>query len=623
MINFISIKPLKLFLLFIFIISSSQIFSIPNPMKFGNVDKSLLEMKVYDKDTSADAVIVCDFGEFDANMLQFTRLYRLKVLKKSGCDRGNFIMNVQGKSNFSGYTYNLVNGEIVKEKLKSESIFEERITNNYYRYRLTMPDVQVGSVIDIKVYLNGIPDEWYFQSDIPVIWSELRLPNCSTVGIKKNYFGFQPITIIEDDRWVCKDMPALKKEPFMNNLDNFLTKFEIDVTSFRGFSFANTWNEVNDILLDRTTFGDELKTSFFMGSEADAINDSCKTTKAKMVAAYETIKSKIKWNEDENIFPKSTIKYALHKGSGNAGEINIALILLLRKLGIECYPIVLSTRDNGLLPLFSPTINKLNYLVVLAKINSEDILLDATEEFLPAGYLPERCINGNGRLVDSKVSIWTGLKPGGKNLTRLYADLSLNDKGNITGNLFYSYYEYAGYLFRKDYATFNDKNEYIRNYVRENPGMQVVNSTIHALDSIYDPLIAKYEIENYGNTDITDSTLSFVPFLVDRIKINPFKSDERKIPVDFINPNEKKYIFKIKIPENYTVEHMPESINLILPDNSGKFTFRVSFLNNIIVVQSEISLYKALYTQAEYPYIKQLYAEIVNKQSEPIILKKK
>ena len=33
------------------------------PVKFGKVSEAELKMKVYDKDTSASAVILCDYGE--------------------------------------------------------------------------------------------------------------------------------------------------------------------------------------------------------------------------------------------------------------------------------------------------------------------------------------------------------------------------------------------------------------------------------------------------------------------------------------------------------------------------------------------------------------------------------
>jgi len=607
----------------IFSVLSVCVFSQPDPVKFGKIDKSLLEMKVYDQDTTADAVIVCDYGVFDPNSISFVRNYRLKVLKKSGCDRANFVFSIRSRSNIKGCTYNLVNGEIVKDKLKKESIFEEEVTRYHYRYRVTLPNVQVGSVIDLEIYFNGIPYTWYFQSDIPVMWSELRIPSFSRIGIQKNYFGFQPLFITEDDRWVGKDMPALSSEPFMNNLDNFLTKFELEFTSAFGFTFATTWDEVNNLLLHESSLGEELKTIFFMNSDAKAIADSCKTQKAKMKAAYETIKKKMKWNEQEVLFPKNDIRYTMSKGAGNAGDINTALVLLLRKLDIETFPVALSTRSNGMLTFFYPTFDKLNYLVALAKIDNDDILLDATEENLPAGYLPERCINGNGRIVDNKVSIWTELKPGGTDKSRVYSDLKLNDDGMMNGNISCAYYEYAGYLFRKNYSTFNDKTKFIKNIERENPGMKITNSSVQGIDSIYIPVNAKYAIEYNSNSDITDTTITFLPIILERIINNPFKLDERKIPVDFIYPKERKYTFRIEIPEKFKVASFPAPVNFVLPENKGRFTYKVSVQDSLILIQCNITILKPTFTQVEYPYIKQLYAEIVNKESEPVILKKK
>ncbi len=602
-------------------------FSQPDPIKYGKIDKALLEMKVYDKDTTADAVVVCDYGNFEPNQFNFTRIYRLKILKKSGCDRANFIMGVRSKSSIKGCTYNLVNGEIVKDKLKSESIFEEKVTWSRYRYRVTMPNVQVGSVIDIEVYFTGIPYTWYFQQDIPVMWSELRLYEPSGIGIQKNFFGFQYLSINENGRWVGKDMPALKPEPFMNDIDNFLTKFELEFSYINvpwfHMDFATSWDAVSNCLLDKSSFGDELRTIFFMGQDAKNIEDTAKTAKAKMIAAYETIRKKIKWNEKDIIFPKSTIKYAMSKGSGNVGDVNLALILLLRKLNIETYPVALSTRRNGMLSFIFPTIDKLNYVIALAKINSEDVLLDATEDYLPAGYLPERCINGNGRLINDKFSIWTELKPGGKDKTKLYADLKIKNDGNITGNLNYSNQEYAGYLFRKKFYSFNDSNEFIKSYERDNPGLHILTSTFQNVSDIYSPANIKYSIEYNGNNDVSDSSISFLPFIVEQIKINPFKPEERKIPVDFIYPYERKYIIKFEIPDSFKVAEKPEPVNFALPENNGKFIFRVSSQGNIIMVNCDLSISKAVFTQDAYPYLKQLYSEIVKKESEPIIIKKK
>ena len=126
---------------------------IKAPIKFGNVSLADLQMLSYDKDTSAPAVILCDYGFYNSGNYEFTRTLRIKILKKEGYHFADQIFETKFKSKISGYTYNLENGQIVKEKLSNKSIFEERVFEDYTRMRVSMPNVRVGSVIDIE-YLD-------------------------------------------------------------------------------------------------------------------------------------------------------------------------------------------------------------------------------------------------------------------------------------------------------------------------------------------------------------------------------------------------------------------------------------------------------------------------------------
>ncbi len=619
---------LKIVCCFLLFFTFSQSNAESDPVKFGKIDISLLEMKVYDKDTSADAVVICDYGFFNPYDFTFTRIYRLKILKKSGCDRANFNFNARNKSNIKGITYNLVNGKIVKTKLSNESIFVEDIDNRYFRYKIAMPDIQVGSVIDIQTTFSGIPATWYFQSDIPVLWSELRLYPRFEIGIQKIFYGFESFTINENDRWVCKDIPALKKEPYMNNLDNYLTKFELEFSSitipeYLYFAdFTSSWEAVTDWLLQKSTISRELETIFFMGDEVQAINDSCKTEKEKLSAAYEIIKKKIKWNDEEYLYPtfSSSIKQTLKKGTGNAGEINLALILLLRKLNIEAYPVALSTRNNGILSFLAPSIDKLNYLIVLAKIDDKDYLLDATDPFLPLNYLPERCINGSGRLLKDKTSDWIELKPGGKNKISQFVDLTITNEGDISGNSQCIHSQYAAFLFRKKYAIYNDKTEFTKEIEKNNPGILIKTSNIEDLDAINKPIIVKQTFDYSANTDGYGNTLTFVPAIFDRLTSNPFNLEERKFPIDFITPFEFDYHYNYIIPDGYKVQKIPGSISIALPEKKGKFVYESNINEKSVQISFIFSITNAIFIQDEYQYIKQLYSEVVKKEAEPIVL---
>ena len=64
-----------------------------SPIKFGEVSLEDLKMTRYEKDSSAAAVVLCDFGESSINYsqntgfsLNFQRTTRIKILKKDGLE---------------------------------------------------------------------------------------------------------------------------------------------------------------------------------------------------------------------------------------------------------------------------------------------------------------------------------------------------------------------------------------------------------------------------------------------------------------------------------------------------------------------------------------------------------
>ena len=171
------------------LVSLGTIWAQKAPMKYGKVDQSDLEMKVYPNDSSASAVLLCNYGYFDSNQIQFVHQMRIKILKEEGKDQGNFAVPASEKTTVKGQTINLENGVPVVTKLNKEGIFIERITKNSYRARVAMPNVKVGSVLDIEFYYNGLPSYWSFQKEIPVRWSELILEESTYFSFRKNSVG--------------------------------------------------------------------------------------------------------------------------------------------------------------------------------------------------------------------------------------------------------------------------------------------------------------------------------------------------------------------------------------------------------------------------------------------------
>jgi hypothetical protein len=603
-------------------------FTQPYPIKYGKIDTAELKMKFYDLDTTAKALILCYFGNFDEQTFEFTGHYRLKVFKKEGAGFANQFINVPGKSSIRGCTYNWKDGKVVETRLKDESIYTEHVQDNLYRFRVSFPDVVDGSIIELIYTHPGIPREWRFQQLIPTKWSELRIPKSTYFSIRKTYFGFHPLYINEIERWVGKDMPAILTEPYMNSITNYMTHFDIelvDITIPRYINefFSSSWEAVCLYLGKHDMFGMQIKDfGVYMAEEAREINNRNLNDIGKMKAARDLVKQRIKWNDYQTIFSAFSLPAAYHKESGNSADVNLSLIKLLKKLDFEVYPVVLSTRDHGMISPSFPTLSKLDHVIACVKLGDLNYLLDATEKNLPFDILPPKCINGLGRILYGEKSDWIDLAARKADRKIVYGKYSLDDQGIITGTLSKGLYDYASLEFRNEYEKFNSQQEYLANIETQSPGVTVNNLSLSNMDSVDLPVKAIFDISmSYGIEKIGDM-IALNPFISEKISEMPFKEVTRKYPIDFIYPRDYRYVFSFTLPENYSVAEVPAPVNLVLPEKQGKFTYKVTVTDRNIQVNSTFEIANAVFAENKYELLREFYRHVIAKQNESIIIKK-
>lgn len=169
-----------------------DLFAQKAPVKFSDVSKEEVSMTSYDKDSTASAVVLADYGTsmitYRQNVgfsLDFERITRIKILTKEGLSWGNFTIPLYKHGSddekvmgLKAVTYNLEDGKIVESKLKNDGIFTEHYDANHDLVKVTCPNVKEGSVVEITYKVNS-PfmfnfQDWYFQSTIPTVVSEYR-----------------------------------------------------------------------------------------------------------------------------------------------------------------------------------------------------------------------------------------------------------------------------------------------------------------------------------------------------------------------------------------------------------------------------------------------------------------
>jgi hypothetical protein len=655
-----------------------------SPIKYGKIDIADLQMKVYPKDTSAEAVVLGDVGrayfaysQQEGFQVVYERHRRVKILKKSGYDWATVKVGLYTTKNGSGkedlydlrgFTYNLENGQIVKDKLEKESIFTDKTDDNHSVKRFTFSKIKEGSIIEYSYriksdfYYNF--RDWTFQSSIPVVWSEFSASIPEYFTYRQIQQGYEPMLIndvqngqtsytlhiagtfsdtnaprsaattesinvtTKEFRWAMKDIPAIREEPFMTTIDDYVSKIEFELSSsfFPGGgykSYANSWESLNTRLLENEFFGLQLNRSGYLKDMVTVIKASSKDTLQQIGMAYSLIKQAMTWNERETFYVESTLKKAFDAKTGNAADINLLLVVLLRELGYDTNPVILSTRENGRVMDNYVLLSKFNYVIAHVDMGGKELLLDATAAQTPAGILPIRCLNGQGRLISKNGTRWVDLQSSYKNAETTIGHFELNADGTGKGDLAITHLGYNNVRERRKFVK-EGKDKYTEEYKKKATNWQIAKTEIENTENINDPFVRKHDLTVNELATVAGERVYFNPVMYNPQKENPFKNPERKFPVDFGSLIEETFIATYTLPQGYIVEEMPKSARVSLPEDGGKFTYIVGVPEEgKISISSKISLKKTMYLAEEYEVLRKFYDQIVQKHAEQIVLKKK
>ena len=307
-------KKALIFLAILFVASISHAQSKEElKVKFGKISEQEIAMKAYDKDLDAPAVILFDkgyisWGRFDS----YERHIRIKIFKKEAYDKANFriLFSRYSQESLGGLKascYNMENGKLVETKATSDNIQEEAI--NKYRdvKKVTIPGVREGSIIEmIYTIRNPNIQDWYFQDDIPTIWSEYEMLIPEYYIFSKIGQGRTPYTVNETGRtaeggynlytyhWIQKDVPAIKPEKYMTSIEDYLTKLSFHLEEIRPpgqiiIKIMGDWAETAKKIMDDSDFGDFIDRKGAMKDEMATFIKETMTPLEKVQAVYEYV----------------------------------------------------------------------------------------------------------------------------------------------------------------------------------------------------------------------------------------------------------------------------------------------------------------------------------------------
>ncbi len=660
--------------LFVFFLLFFVSFSYTQNVKFGKVSKEELQEKFYPLDSSAHAAILYkkrrtyyDYSQ-QIGWTLVTKVHeRIKIYDKDGYDWATKKISLYRKGgdkekvSIKAVTYNLVNNKVEKTKLKNNQIFNEDINKYWSQSKLTMPNLNEGSVIEWEYsirspYIQNI-DDMVFQYKIPLKYIDTQVEVPEFFVFKNQSKGYFPvnlkkstkssqIVLTSKDRTrgttsfnqdkvpytsnishcIQENVPALLEEPFTNNIDNYITSLKYELTAYRPKNglpkyYNTTWDNVTKTIYESANFGEQLKKSSHFKEDLASIMSTSASQNEKIIAIYQFVKNKIKWDNFRGKYTDKGVKKAYKEGVGNAAEINLTLVAMLREAGITANPILVSTRDNGI-PLF-PTTQGFNYVIAGVELANGTLLLDATEKHAPPNVLPLRALNWQGRIIRKDgSSAQIDLSPKKYSSKKVYLNVKLDEDALATGSCRAMYSELMALNYRNNYNKVNNQ-DLIGKLEKDNENIEISELKVSNEDDISKALAHTFSFETDNQVEVIGDKMYFSPLLFLTERENPFKLENRTYPVDFGAPFEEKYTISIDIPEGYTVESKPENVGYGLPDRMGSFKFATILKGNKLQVLANTKINAPVISPMYYASLKEFYKKLVDKQLEKVVLSKK
>ena len=260
-------------------------------------------------------------------------------------------------------------------------------------------------------------------------------------------------------------------------------------------------------------FGELLRSAAFVKDTVSAICKNKTNDLEKAVSIYNYVQNRMKWNGEYRKWALKGLKKPFAEGVGNSSEINLLLTLMLQTAGLNADPVLFSTRDNGIVLAFYPTIDKFNSVLSRVVINGKPVLLDAVSKYCLFGLLPPTDINGKGRVVNKFSGDWADLTTTEKYNEAKQYTLDISPDGKLTGSITGTYNGYAGLVYRYSLTNAKSPDEYVRNLQEGIKGLTVSKYSFSDKNDNYKPFTDTLMVEINDQTEMIGGKLLFNPLL--------------------------------------------------------------------------------------------------------------
>lgn len=629
------------------LVNAQKKYEFLNPPKFNDADLSKTK-SLLDENAPAEILYKSAYFMIDNNTgnLHKRYFYRVKIYDKDKAEDWlnleipiyNIGSNRESLGKFKAFTYNLENGNSVPVKVEKSSQYKSKENKYVTLTKFAFPGVKNGSILEYQYEIVSpfrfmIP-EVLIESDTPSLNTEYVFDTPINMSYNVNYTGGITPKYREMEerylygaqyrtyRFAYENLKGFKTEKFVRNDRNFRTKIsaELNSTNFGELKlYSSSWDQIGKRLYESEDFGGELKRTKLAKENMPAGISEMKTDLEKANAIFSYVQKTFTWNKDKGIYTEDGIRKLLETKVGNAAEISLFLVMMLREAGLKADPLVISTVENGLINLVSPNISNMNFVLAAISIDDQLHIYDATSKQSSLDEIPLKNWNQYGILVTKDKTLLIQMANVKSSNTFLTVNGKINDDGSISGT--YSDRDTGAYaMYVKD--SYDDNAEKYKKQYKENFSMDFTDIDSKVLE----------------NGDFESSMKFSSPNLIDRVGkkmiINPMlflnkssnefdQTEVRQYPIDFGSPITKVKKVTLEIPEGYVIEEMPKEKKIVTEDKEIEYTYSIVQKGNKLEVTTTTKINSSDYPKEYYPAFKQIWGVASKFENQVISLVKK
>lgn len=606
--------------------------------EWSKVDDSEWALQSVTDYPDANAVVLFDIGrlEVETSGISFYRHVRIKILNDAGAEEagdvkfwywdGDKIKDLKAQTITPDGKKHEVEGGNIKEQE-----FGERRTKTF-----AFPNIVSGSILEYR-YRNfnkrfTYLDSWRFHNDQYTKFSRIDLdlaagfvystafnnvPAPNRVAVEE----FDKRTMVKTFIWKMENIPPLRDEPYQGALYNYLSAIRFQIIRYEDEwnvqNFISGWPDLGKQFSDNF-LKDFTKRDKGLDELANRITSGAANTEEKARAVYRWVRDSIRTEPNETrYFPREKIEQLPIDRVGTSDEKNVLIVELCKRLGIDAWSTLITTRDRGIFNYEIYQLQQFNHVIAIVQVGEGGYLLDASNTYCPFGVLPPNCLVKGGFLIDGENSRVITINANPPQSTRTdEIHVSINDSGQVqcsTHTVLTGYFTvYYGKQLEK-----RDPEEFVNEIVLADLDAEY-DLVSHDVNIDVDQL--KLESSITYTSDELMETLDGNLFLGQpnlTFSANPFVDDKRFFPIDFTFPAFYHTVITYDIDTSYSVSEMPEKREMVAA--SLEFQRQSWLKEDKVTVESKFLIGEALIAPYSYFKVRDLFKEMETSNREQIV----